>query len=256
MIHSNEKSWCICGVIVAGGAGMRMGGDIPKQYLPLDDRDGAPILAWSVDAFNRNEVIDDIILVVPELDIKMVEQSIVDAYGFEKVSVVVPGGTSRQESTAVGIEAIGSTPDDTVVLVHDGVRPFVSDTAIMASATAAVEHGAALTARPVTDTIKQLDARGLIADTVHRDTLVAAQTPQAFHLELLRTAMNDARSEGFEGTDECMLVERLGITIQVVEGDADNLKITTQQDMTIAREIARRRESPVQAKGYVRQEDV
>jgi 2-C-methyl-D-erythritol 4-phosphate cytidylyltransferase len=256
MIRSNDKTWRICGVIVAGGAGMRMGGDIPKQYLPLDDTDEAPILAWSVDAFNRNEVIDDIILVVPEMDIKMVEQIIVDAYGFDKVSAVVPGGTSRQESTAVGIDAIGITPDDTVVLVHDGVRPFVSDAQIVASATAAVEHGAALVARPVTDTIKQLDARGLVVDTVRRDTLVSAQTPQAFHLELLRTAMNDARSEGFEGTDECMLVERLGVAIQVVEGDADNLKITTQQDMTIAREIARRRQRPVRAKGYVRQGDV
>ncbi len=246
MIVVDTKEHRVHAVIVAGGSGRRMGSDIPKQYLALTDKDGhaAPILTWTAYAFCRSELVDEVILVVPESDLGMVAEEVVDEYGLDRVSRVVAGGATRQESTAAGVAVCGRNADDDIVLVHDGVRPFVSDDIIAQASRVAATEKAALVAAPVTDTIKRVDSDGMVVATIARDELRAAQTPQAFTLNVLRAALERASVDGVQGTDESMLVERLGIRVSVVEGDADNIKITTPADLDRAQMIAARREGP------------
>lgn len=246
MITVDAKERRVHAVIVAGGSGRRMGSDIPKQYLTLTDKDNhtAPILAWTAFAFCRSELVDEVILVVPESDLVIVAEEIVDDYDLHRVTRVVAGGATRQESTAAGVSVCEKTAGDDIVLVHDGVRPFVSTGIIAESARVAVVEGAALVAIPVTDTIKRVDSDGMVAVTIARDGLRAAQTPQAFTLNVLRKALDGAKKDGVQATDESMLVERLGMRVPVVDGDVDNIKITTPADLDRARVIAARREGP------------
>ncbi len=246
MIVVDTKERRVHAVIVAGGSGRRMGSDIPKQYLTLTDKDGhaAPILAWTAFAFCRSELVDEVILVVPEPDLGMVAEEIVDEYDLDRVTRVVAGGATRQESTAAGVAVCGKNADDDIVLVHDGVRAFVSDDIIAEAARTAAVEGAALVAVSVTDTIKRVDSDGMVVATVARDELRAAQTPQAFTLSVLRKALERAAADGVQATDESMLVERLGFRVPVVDGGADNIKITTPADLDRAQAIAARLEGP------------
>ena len=239
MITRDGREWHVSAIIVAGGSGHRMGMGVPKQYLRVC---GAPILAWTVAAFERTAIVDDIVLVVPEPDLFVVAEDIVDAYHFRKVARVVAGGTTRQDSTAAGLAAIGG--DNAIVLVHDGVRPFVREETIRASAEAACAHGAAVIAVPVIDTIKRVNDSGDAVETIPRESLRAAQTPQAFHIAVLRDALDRARADGIAGTDEAMLIERTGRPVRIVPGDAENIKITVPDDLVRAEEIARRRIAP------------
>ena len=246
MVSGENSTYRVHAVVVAGGAGRRMGGDVPKQYLTLADRNGheAPILAWTVYAFSRSRIIDEVILVVPESDLGIVAEEIVDEYGLDGVTRIVAGGATRQESTTAGVAVCGTNVDDDIVLVHDGVRPFVSDDIIARSAQIAAELGSALVAVPVTDTIKRVDSGGLVTATILRDELRAAQTPQAFRLGVLRNALDRATRDGIQGTDESMLVERLGVHVPIVDGSAENFKITTPVDLDRARALAEQREGP------------
>ena len=239
MVTIGTQEWHVTAVVVAGGGGLRMGGDTPKQYLALGD---APIIAWTLDAFQRAPCVDEITLVVPETDCAMVADDIVAAFELPAVRRTVAGGTTRQESTAAGIAALGG--EAVVALVHDGVRPFVSPHTIDCAAETAARGGAALVAIPVVDTMKRVAPDGLVLETVPRESLFAAQTPQAFRLGVLREALDTARRDGLEGTDESMLVERIGQPVTVVPGDAANFKITTPADLDRAREMAVRRAGP------------
>jgi 2-C-methyl-D-erythritol 4-phosphate cytidylyltransferase len=216
-----------------------MGDGVPKQYRTIR---GVPVLAWAVAAFQRAGCVDEVILVVPEDDLAYVAEGIVDFYAFSKVRRIVPGGKTRQDSTLAGIAVI-ETPD-AVVLVHDGVRPLVTVQMIEATCEAAREHGAAIIAVPVVDTIKRVDNAGRITETVSRESLWAAQTPQGFRLPLLLEAINSAREAGFVGTDEAMLVERMGLPVHIVAGAAHNLKITRPEDLERAEHIAAGMEMP------------
>jgi len=239
MIVQGDMTWRVAAIIVAGGIGRRMGGDVPKQYLAVG---GIPILARTIAAFQREEVVDEIVLVAPQQDLYMVAEDIVDAHRLEKVRRVVAGGATRQDSTAAGLAAVEG--DHTVVLVHDGVRPFIRGEIIRRAATVACDQGAALVAVPVVDTIKRANAATEAVETIPRETLWAAQTPQAFRIGLLRRAIDRARADGVQATDEAMLVERLGIPVPIVSGDAENIKITVPEDLIRAEEIARRWEAP------------
>ena len=216
-----------------------MGSDTPKQYLLLK---AVPILAWAAAAFQREDIIDEIILVVPEADRAFVAEGIVDEYRLHKVRRIVAGGDTRQDSTASGLRHIGEDP--TVVLVHDGVRPFVTGEIIRRAAECACRCQAALVAVPVVDTIKRVNDRCEVIETIPREHLRAAQTPQAFQADVLRRAMRRAADDGYQGTDETVLVERLGIAVPVVAGDAENIKVTTPSDLVRAEQIAAGRDAP------------
>ncbi len=239
MIEAEGRRIPLWVVIVAGGSGTRFGGELPKQFTLLA---GHPVLAWTVSAFEETDAVDYVIIVAPEAYIQQVACDVVDPCRFSKVRRIVPGGRDRQGSTAGGVAAVED--DDAVVLVHDGVRPFPSPGLITACAQSAAECGSGLTATPVTDTIKRVDPDGRVVETVPREHLWAAQTPQAFHVGVLRRALSAADESGFRGTDEAQLVERIGERVALVEGEPSNLKITTRSDLARAELIATERTPP------------
>ncbi|GMX60160.1 2-C-methyl-D-erythritol 4-phosphate cytidylyltransferase [Paenibacillus elgii] len=220
-------------VIVAAGRGSRMRTQESKQYLLLD---GKPILVHTLELFDRLEAVSDVVLVTGADDVERC-QGYIEAYGLRKVKRVIPGGKERQDSVYQGLLALdGSTR---WVMVHDGVRPFAAREHIAACLGKARETEAAVLAVPVKDTIKIVDGEGLIQATPDRRSLWAIQTPQAFRFSLLREAHERAREEGFVGTDDAMLVERLGVRVAVVEADYYNIKITTPEDLPWAEWIIR-----------------
>ncbi|MHA7967179.1 2-C-methyl-D-erythritol 4-phosphate cytidylyltransferase [Paenibacillus sp. CAU 1782] len=213
-------------VIVAAGRGSRMGTEESKQYLLLD---GKPILVHTLELFQRMDLIGEIALVVGSGDVERCCEW-VEAYGLTKVGSVLAGGAERQHSVLCGLRALSCQ----WVMVHDGVRPLVTERAVTACADAAVQTGAAVLGVPVKDTIKQVNASGAIVDTPDRSALRAIQTPQAFRRDLLLSAHERAAQEGFLGTDDAMVVERTGTSVVVAEGEYTNIKITTPEDLPYA----------------------
>lgn len=215
-----------CVIIVAAGSGKRMRSAIAKQYIELK---GRTILSYTIETFNNSENIDDIVLVTSSDAIDYVKKEIIEKYGFDKVRTVVEGGAERQDSVYRGLKAVDSDTD--VVLIHDGVRPFVADKYIAELESVAMEFGGCVLGAPVKDTIKVCDSEGYITDTPERETLWLAQTPQCFKYDIIMKAFEKAEKEGYRGTDDSMLAERLGIRIKMVRGDYDNIKITTPEDL-------------------------
>lgn len=213
-------------IIVAAGTGKRMKSVIAKQYIELK---GRTILSYTVETFNKSEYIDEIILVTSKEAIDFVRKEIVLKYGFDKVKAVVEGGAERQNSVYNGLQAVSADCD--VVLIHDGVRPFVADKYISELESIAMEYGACVLGVPVKDTIKICDERGYIIDTPERATLWLAQTPQCFKYDVIMRAYDAATAQGYYGTDDSMLVERMGTKIKMVKGDYNNIKITTPEDL-------------------------
>jgi 2-C-methyl-D-erythritol 4-phosphate cytidylyltransferase / 2-C-methyl-D-erythritol 2,4-cyclodiphosphate synthase len=211
-------------IIAAGGAGTRLGSGTPKQFLPI----GADtILERSVDAFVSHPRVNEVVLVLPS--------SRVDGRSAVSKLRVVAGGPRRQDSVANGFDAVSPRAD--VVLVHDAARPFVTADVISRAIDAAAEHGAAIAALPVTDTVKQVtmeEGRRVIAGTIPRESIYLAQTPQAFRRNVLAKAVALGRS-GADATDEAALAELAGHPVHIVEGDAENVKITTPADLQRAR---------------------
>jgi 2-C-methyl-D-erythritol 4-phosphate cytidylyltransferase len=212
-------------VIVAAGKGSRMNSEESKQYLQLG---GRPIVVHTLQLFQHMEEVEDIVLVVGEDDQVRCHQY-VSQYACTKVKQVLIGGKERQDSVKKGIEALSASIE--WVLVHDGVRPFVLKEQVLSCWNKAMEKEAAVLAVPVKDTIKIVSSAGQIQSTPDRKSLWAIQTPQAFRLSLLLQAHEQALSDNFIGTDDAMLVERLGVAVQVVEGDYYNIKITTPEDL-------------------------
>ncbi|WP_239027992.1 2-C-methyl-D-erythritol 4-phosphate cytidylyltransferase [Geomonas subterranea] len=210
--------------------GKRMGAGSNKQYLMLD---GMPILARTVRTFQEAGCIDAIYLVSPEQEIPFCRSEVVERYGFTKVRAIVPGGSERQHSVYNGLRAIGDINPDDVVLIHDGVRPFVSVQMIEDAAAVARDAGASVVAVPVKDTVKVV-RDGIITATPPRETLWLAQTPQAFRYGMIRAAHDQAAAAGFLGTDDASLLEWQGEPVRVVQGDYRNIKITTPEDMILA----------------------
>jgi 2-C-methyl-D-erythritol 4-phosphate cytidylyltransferase len=220
----------IFALIPAAGMGKRMGAGCNKQYLLLD---GEPILAHTIRVFEQAPFIAGIYLIAPEQEIAYCREEVVQRYGFSKVRGVVAGGSERQHSVSNGLKAMQGVEDDDVVLIHDGVRPFVPVSVLQAAAAAASEAGGAVVAVPVKDTVK-VARDGVITDTPPREQLWLAQTPQAFRYGLIRSAHAAAAAEGFLGTDDASLMERRGWQLRVVMGDYRNIKITTPEDMLLA----------------------
>jgi len=217
-------------IIAAGGQGKRIKGDLPKQFLMLKDK---PILAHTVDKFERCGFIDEIILVVPEDYLGYCSQAIVDKHDFKKVRKVISGGKERQDSVYLGLKAC---PKDTsIVVIHDGVRPLISPDKISESIKICQEKKSAgvILAVPVNETVKRVE-HGSIVTTLDRTKLWLTQTPQTFEYKLILGAYQKAEEDNFVGTDDSTLVERLGYEITILEGDYKNIKITTAEDLTIA----------------------
>lgn len=212
-------------VIVAAGKGSRMRTAESKQYLQLGQK---PILVHTLQLFQNIHEVDEIILVVGEADVERCS-SYIKNYALSKVTSVQAGGAERQESVKKGLDAL--QPGTEWVLVHDGVRPFAAVEHVLACFRKAQESDAAVLAVPVKDTIKIVNEAKQIQSTPDRRSLWAIQTPQAFRLSVLQDAHEQALNEGFLGTDDAMLVERLGTTVHVVEGDYYNIKITTPEDL-------------------------
>lgn len=215
-----------CVIIVAAGSGKRMKSAIAKQYIELK---GRTILSYTIETFNDSENIDEIILVTSKDAVDYVKEEIVGKYGYKKVKAVVEGGSERQDSVYNGLKAVSNDTD--IVLIHDGVRPFVADKYIAELESAAMEFGGCVLGAPVKDTIKVCDKEGYITDTPIRETLWLAQTPQCFKYDIIMKAYEKAEEDGFRGTDDSMLAERIGVRIKMVKGDYENIKITTPEDL-------------------------
>jgi 2-C-methyl-D-erythritol 4-phosphate cytidylyltransferase len=221
-------------IIPAAGAGTRMGGPTPKQFLGIPTR---PILLATVTHFARHRSVDRIIVVAPAASVARAERLLRRLDAGTAIRVVA-GGRERQDSVALGLHALGS-PCAPIIVVHDAVRPFITAALIDLVAAAAFQHGAAICALPVRETVKRV-RDGFVEATVDRALLWSVQTPQAFRAELLREAHDKARRDAFRGTDDAMLVERLGHRVRVVPGLEQNLKITTPADLRTARRLVRR----------------
>jgi 2-C-methyl-D-erythritol 4-phosphate cytidylyltransferase/2-C-methyl-D-erythritol 2,4-cyclodiphosphate synthase len=216
----------VTAIIAAGGSGRRLGASVPKQLLEIG---GVSVLSRSVAAFDRHPAVADIIVALPA---DLVDQGPRLVGDTTRPVRVVAGGTSRQESVAAAFDAVPADAD--VVLVHDAARPFVTDAIISRVIEAASTHGAAIAAVQAVDTVKRVEGDAVIAETIPRESVFLAQTPQAFRRNVLQDAVRLGRT-GVEGTDEAGLAERAGHPVRVVAGDAGNMKITTSDDLDTAR---------------------
>ena len=228
----NSKRSIVSAVITAAGKGSRMGMEQNKQYMEVH---GKPVLARTIQAFEDCSLVDEIIVTIGEDEVEYCVENIIGKYGFCKVKKVVAGGSTRQRSVYNGLQRVSA--DSGIVLIHDGARPFIDTGSIAACISAADENGAACAAVPVKDTIKRADAEGFVDETVDRSNLWSIQTPQAFQYELIMEAHRKADNEGFDGTDDAVLAERLGYRVMLVMCSYYNIKITTKEDLTIAEAI-------------------
>jgi len=223
------KRFMVYALIVAGGKGARLKSPQPKQYLLLA---GVPILTRTLQAFGACDRIDRIIVVVPPADIAFCREAIIPPAGLSKSVQVVAGGSRRQDSVYNGLAAIEG--DDSIVAIHDGVRPLAAPETIAACVDATRVHGACIPGVPAWETLKQVRDPGIVASTLPREQVWLAQTPQVFRTGIIRAAHAQARQEGFLGTDDACLVERLGQEVRIVLGERRNIKITTLEDLAIA----------------------
>jgi 2-C-methyl-D-erythritol 4-phosphate cytidylyltransferase len=217
-------------LIPAAGMGRRMGASINKQYLELA---GRPILAHTLALFENSPDIDRIIVISPQEETSFCREQVVNRYGFRKVHDIVAGGAERQDSVRNGLAALPGAREDDVVLVHDGVRPFMPAALLPEVIATAQQVGGCVVGVPVKDTVKEVSDHRVIG-TPERERLWLAQTPQAFPFSVIRRAHDRALAENFRGTDDASLVERLGLPVAMVQGSYRNIKITTPEDLTLA----------------------
>jgi 2-C-methyl-D-erythritol 4-phosphate cytidylyltransferase len=215
-------------IIVAAGRGSRAGGARAKQFREIS---GIPIIIHTLSRFELCETISEAVVVLPG-DAREEFLALAAGHGLSKVSRAVEGGETRVASVWRGLQALDPEGVE-VVAVHDGVRPFVTPAEIDRAVREAEEHGAAILAAPAVETVKEVED-GRVVRTLERARLWHAQTPQCFRVELLRRAYEQPGALGADVTDCSALVERLGETVRVVEGGADNIKITTQHDFAVA----------------------
>ena len=236
----------VAAIVPAAGSGLRMRGKVLKQFLLLD---GLPILVHTLRVLDLASEIDEVILVVPEPQVSFCRIEIVAKYRLKKVSKLIAGGERRQDSVYEGLRAASADAD--WVMVHDGVRPFVTREMIQSAIETAKEaKDGAIVAIPMRDTPKEVSSdlppgpawpagrqAGTITRTLDRQRLWLAQTPQVFRRELFIKAHEAARSQGIYGTDDAALVERLGGSVRVVLGSEENIKVTTPMDLQLAEAI-------------------
>jgi 2-C-methyl-D-erythritol 4-phosphate cytidylyltransferase len=212
-----------------------MNAGMNKQFMDIN---GRPLLAHTLDAFQKCKAIDKIILVAGKDELQLCREQILDAYGFDKVDRLVEGGYERQQSVCNGIAQLGD--DCEVVVIHDGARPVITADIIERCIEGARLYGAVSAGMPSKETIKILDSSGFVECTPKRDKVWVTQTPQAFRSDIIRKAHANAVSEGISGTDDAFLVECLGIKVKMIEGSYENIKVTTPEDISIAEIILKK----------------
>ena len=226
----DSKFMHVVALVPAAGMGKRMAAGINKQYLMLG---GKPILAHTLAVFEAAPFVNEVYVIVPEDEISYCRENVVECYGFRKVCGIVAGGRERQQSVYNGLRAAAGLNGDDLVIIHDGVRPFVPRDVLERSLEVALLYDGALAAVPVKDTVKTV-TDGVVVGTPRREDLWLAQTPQTFRYAAIREAHDRADRDGYLGTDDASLIERLGKKVHVVMGDYRNIKITTPEDMLLA----------------------
>jgi 2-C-methyl-D-erythritol 4-phosphate cytidylyltransferase len=224
----------VAAIIPAAGLGQRMKHDTPKPYLMLA---GKPILAHTLEVFEAAREVREVMVVVHPADLESCQEQVIAPYGFKKVLRLVPGGKERQDSVYNALKVLRTEEDLEVILVHDGVRPFITAGHIRRVIQTARKHGGAVLGWPAQDTLKKVSAKGEVIKTLDRRDVWQIQTPQAFQAPLLWRAFVEAYGRNFYGTDEASLVEELDETVVVVQGSPFNLKITTPEDLQMAEAI-------------------
>jgi 2-C-methyl-D-erythritol 4-phosphate cytidylyltransferase len=218
-------------IIVAGGSGRRIGGKVRKQFIKIG---GHPILCWTLWQFHQLEWVDQIVLVVPEDTKNQVKREIIKKYHFHLVKCIVNGGNERQKSVLNGLTAI--EPNTKFVLIHDAVRPFISQNSLTKLYKLLKNTGSAVIGFPSRDTVKEVKNLKII-ETKERKKIWLVQTPQAFNFDLILEAHYRAQKDRYQATDDSNLIERMNIPVCLVEGDYFNIKITTPFDLEIAEKI-------------------
>lgn len=236
----------VAAIIAAGGRGVRLGADRPKQFLELG---GRSILDLSIDALVASDRIHEIVVAVPPDHLASATAAWADGAG--KPLTFVAGGARRQDSVSQAFAKTAASAD--IILIHDAARPFVTAAMIGRAIDAAIAHGAAIAAIPVRDTVKQAgpgmaDGSRPVTATVPRESVFLAQTPQTFRRDVLARAL--AAGSEIDVTDEAMLVERLGLPVHLVEGDPGNMKITTPEDLATAKAVALQTNRRSEADGF------
>jgi len=219
-------------IVLAGGTGKRMGSPTSKQFLLLDNR---PILVHTLQVFEECRPVDGVYLVVNHKDLPVIQEEVLEQYRFNKILKLVIGGRLRQDSVRNGIEAIDEPCD--IVIIHDAARPFVSPSFIEKSIFLMEMYGAIIPALPVRDTVKVVSKEGFVVKTLERDALWNIQTPQTFKYDLISKAYREGMAKKLFGYDDSTFIEYMGKKVKVIEGSPYNIKITTPEDLTIARGI-------------------
>lgn len=222
----------VTAIVPAAGEGKRMGKSISKPYLLIG---GRPILGFVLESLSGADEIQDIIVVTKKEEVDYCREMVVDRYSFKKVSAIVPGGEHRQDSVYEGLKRV--KPDMDLVLIHDGVRPFLSQELLKKVINCATHFKSAIAAIPIRDTLKKIDSKGCVRRTVSRDGIWHVQTPQVFEYRLIMEVYRKAFRDNFYGTDDAVLVERCGYPVRVVVGSPQNIKITMPEDLTMAEAI-------------------
>jgi 2-C-methyl-D-erythritol 4-phosphate cytidylyltransferase len=219
-------------IILAGGAGKRMGAATNKQFLLIDKK---PIIVHTLQIFENCRSIDGIYLVVNQKDLPLIQEEILETYRFNKLTKLVIGGKLRQDSVRNGLEAIENPCD--IVIIHDGARPLISPSFIEKGISLMEVFDAVIPALQVKDTVKIVSKEGFVVKTLARDTLWNVQTPQTFKYQLIMKAYRDGTAKKLHGYDDATFVEHMGKKIKIIEGSPYNIKITTPEDLVIAQGI-------------------
>jgi 2-C-methyl-D-erythritol 4-phosphate cytidylyltransferase len=217
-------------IVLAAGQGKRMKAGKNKQFIELE---GKPVIIHTLTVFENDPLCTQIKLVINKKEIEIFDNLLAE-YSISKVREIVIGGKERQDSVYNGLTAMKETE---IVLVHDGARPFIAQNVIHRLVEKAEHEGAAIVGVPVKDTIKRVKPDGMVENTLERTSLWMIQTPQAFQYSILMNAHQQAQKEHYLGTDESSLVERIDIPVHIVEGDYENIKLTTPEDLLIAKVI-------------------
>lgn len=225
-----QKKKCTA-IVLAAGQGKRMGTKVQKQYLEIE---GKPVLYYSLHTFEQSPIIDEIILVVGENQVEYCQDEIVAKYGIRKVKKIVQGGTERYHSVWNGLQEV---EDDGYVFIHDGARPFINEEILARAYKDVQECKACVVGMPVKDTIKLADREGFVDETPERSLMWMIQTPQVFETNLVKKAYALLMGEkDIQVTDDAMVVEQmLGCKVKLTFGSYENIKITTPEDLDIAK---------------------
>ena len=229
-----RKKMKVVALIAAAGFGKRMNAKISKLFIPIF---GKPILAYTIEKFEQCNFIEKIYLIVNQEE-DFYSKDIILKYNFSKVQELIAGGETRQDSVYNGLKVLD--PDTDIVAIHDGARPLIEETIIQESIEAAQEFGAAIAAIPLKDTVKRSGKDFFINETLNRQEIWRAQTPQTFKYSIILSAYHQAYKDKFFATDDAAIVERYGYKVKMIIGSEENIKITTPFDIIIAENFLKR----------------